>query len=616
VFGDLSYLERPHFWCTLDRLFEPLGTNPLPPVALASQATVLDLLRQGERTPPAVLYEAAPGDGLSMLTAERVDHRLGPVYRQLVGRTATSARFGEADGVQAHYTLPDSLAHARFVGRQVRTTADTVGAASTAIALVAVAGAGFFWVERRRGEVALLLSKGVGPAALSLKALLESTLPLLVGAGAGALAAVQAVYAFGPSRAFDSREVHAAERLSALAALAALGLLTAAAAVRTAQVEQRMAGLPERRRVAVPFVVAGAAAGALAAAAAIARSSSYTQLGSRGSSLGLIVVLFPLLLLAGGAGLLAALGHWLLPRTRRRAAGWPTAAYLALRRVAAAGPSALALSAGAVVSVGILLYASVVASSARATVVAKASISVGSDNAVFLSEPVAPRLPPSLRARATPVMSTAFDLEGAQVDVLGIDRASFARAALYHEGFAGRSLSSLLGTLARRTTAVPVIAVAGDAVPDSFDIPSGDRAVPARVVARARAFPGMSGETAMVVADEAVLRAHGIRGGEQLWVKGRTAAVVAALDRAHIGTITVVRAKLNEATSSLLPLATSLGYFKALGLLGGAVTLSGALFYLASRERARRLAAVMARGMGLTRGSPAVRWYSSWEGCC
>ncbi|HEV7887030.1 MAG TPA: hypothetical protein VGO92_05690, partial [Acidimicrobiales bacterium] len=52
-----------------------------------------------------------------------------------------------------------------------------------------------------------------------------------------------------------------------------------------------------------------------------------------------------------------------------------------------------------------------------------------------------------------------------------------------------------------------------------------------------------------------------------------------------------------------LPLATSLGYFQALGLLGGAVTLCGAVFYLASRERARRLAGVMARGMGLTRAT-------------
>ncbi|MDQ1444113.1 MAG: putative transport system permease protein, partial [Acidimicrobiaceae bacterium] len=73
--------------------------------------------------------------------------------------------------------------------------------------------------------------------------------------------------------------------------------------------------------------------------------------------------------------------------------------------------------------------------------------------------------------------------------------------------------------------------------------------------------------------------------------------------RARIGVVTTTVAKTNEAASSLLPLATSLGYFKALGLLGGTVTLCGAVFYLASRERARRLAGVMARGMGLTRGT-------------
>ena len=609
VFQDLTYVDRDHFWCTLDRQFQPLGSNPLPPVALVSQALMLHLLQEGGGTPPSVIYEAAPADRLSMPRAEAVDRRLRAARQDLVEQrdTGTGAGFGFDDGVLSHFTMPDTLTHARLVGRQVRTTADTIGAASTAIALVAVAGAGFFWVDRRRREIALLLAKGVGPAALSLKALLESALPLLAGTAVGFAIAVEAVYAFGPSDAFDARAVRGAARLSVVAIAVALGLLALAVAIRTGRAERRMSAAPRSGRIGSRVIVPAAAAVALGAATVIGRSAGYTQLrsGGRPSSLGLILVVFPLLVLGGGAAAVVAIGGWLLPRTRRWASRWPVAAYLAVRRIAAGGPAALALIAGAVVSAGVLLYASTVATSARKTVIARATVSVGSDNLVFLADPRRPVLPPALRKRGTTVMSTALVVGRTKVDVLGIDPKTFAAGAFYDRSFSGQSLSSLIRAVEHQpgggSGEIPVVVVDGSAMPDQFSFKPGDPATGARVVARVRAFPGMSGERPMLVADESLLRARGVTGTEELWVKGETAEVVAELNRAHIGTSTVVRAKLNEAASSLLPLATSLGYFKALGLLGGAVTLAGAVFYLASGERARRLAAVMARGMGLTR---------------
>lgn len=606
VFEDMTYLERPGFWCSMSRSFEPLGSNPLPPVALADQAELLRLLANGQRTPPTVMWELPPADGMSLPEADAVNERLAAIDADLRHFGPFAEQFGDADGLLLHLGMGSTAEHAHTVSRQVRTTADTVGTAGTFIALVAVAAAGFFWVDRRRNEVSLLLAKGVGPAALALKAALESVLPVAIGAAAGAAVGIAAVRAFGPSSAYDAHAVNEAVRLSAAAAAAGLVLLGAAAAVRIQRAEQRMAGAPHHANAAAPFLLACLTIGAVAIGIAIERAVGATQLGGDEptKSLGLVVVVFPLLVLAGGGGLAAVLGHVLLPRTRRMGKTWPMAPYLALRRVATAGPLALALTAGAVLSAGILLYASVVADSARATVVAKAGIGVGADMAVFLATDDVPELPPDLARRTTAIIRSAAntaDEANVHVGLLGIDRATFGRAALYDGSFAGgRSLAALLDELDVRTdgNTIPVIAADAAALPDEFAI---DGPVAVKVVARVRAFPGMTGEQPLLVADEAVLRAHGILGNRQLWIHGATSSVQAQLDRARVPVVTSIRSKANEAASSLLPLATSLGYFKALGILGGTVTLTGAVFYLASRERARRLAGVMARGMGLSR---------------
>ncbi|HEV7885992.1 MAG TPA: FtsX-like permease family protein, partial [Acidimicrobiales bacterium] len=544
VFDDLTYVERPRFWCSMYRSFEPLGSNPLPPVALADQGTLLRLLGQSSRRPPSVMYEVPPADGLSVPRAQGLADRLNRVFDDLQNDGPFAQRFGFEDGLQTHMALPGTIDHAHLVARQVRTTADTVGAASTAIALVAVAGAGFFWVDRRRAEVALLLAKGVSPSAIAAKAALESALPLAVGGLAGTGAAVAAVQAAGPSPAFDGQATATAAALAALAAVSALALLAVAAAVRTSRAEQRMAGVPQHRRGLVPFALAAAAAVAIAAALAIEHATGYTQLNAsrHSSSLGLIVVVFPLLVLVGGGALIAVVGHWLLPRTRRLGGRWPAAPYLAVRRVATAGPLALALTAGSVLSVGILLYASVVAASARATVVAKASIGVGSDMAVFLADPSKPALPPDLARRATPVLRTAADVGEDQVDVLGVDPATFGRGAFYDRAFGGKPLHVLLDKLKTATNAgslLNVILADGVRLPSRFDLPTGSGPpVNVRVVARAAAFPGMSGESPLLIADEDALRAHGVTGNRQLWVKGSTQSVLAQLDRARIPVVT------------------------------------------------------------------------------
>jgi putative ABC transport system permease protein len=79
-----------------------------------------------------------------------------------------------------------------------------VSSAGLAVALLLVAAAGSYWVDRRRREVTLLAAKGVGPAAIALKAGLEMAPPAAAGALAGWALAILLVTAFGPSDLLDA----------------------------------------------------------------------------------------------------------------------------------------------------------------------------------------------------------------------------------------------------------------------------------------------------------------------------------------------------------------------------------------------------------------------------
>lgn len=132
--------------------------------------------------------------------------RLG--RRQRPGRAGSGADAGGGDAGAAEEGAGDvSPEDARFVtssldtslpfvGRRGRATQSSVGGGVWPVAgLAALAGVGFvaaagsLWADRRRRELRLLSVRGVSPAGLGFKAVLELVLPLAVGAaGGGALA--------------------------------------------------------------------------------------------------------------------------------------------------------------------------------------------------------------------------------------------------------------------------------------------------------------------------------------------------------------------------------------------------------------------------------------------
>ena len=180
------------------------------------------------------------------------------------------------------------------------------------LALLLVGAAGSYWADRRSREVRLLSSRGVGPGALAVKAVLELALPAIAGTVLGWLAARWLVALLGPSPRLDAAAPWQAG-LTALAALAAgLGLLALVAGLRSRAATERPVGARRGWVTRLPWelLILAAAAGCWLRL----RGSDAVTLDAGIAQINLLVVAFPLLFLAGAAVLVMRLLALLLPR--------------------------------------------------------------------------------------------------------------------------------------------------------------------------------------------------------------------------------------------------------------------------------------------------------------
>src|SRR5439155_27207207 len=113
----------------------------------------------------------------------------------------------------------------------VKGSIETISLAGRLVALIVVAAAGIYWVDRRRTEVALLSAKGVGWAGLSAKVLLETAPLAALAAAGGWLAGTWLVKAVGPTPSLDPAARSSALHPVLLTTAVALGLLALAAAL-------------------------------------------------------------------------------------------------------------------------------------------------------------------------------------------------------------------------------------------------------------------------------------------------------------------------------------------------------------------------------------------------
>lgn len=618
TYRDLLTSPRVPYWCSQATTVyaeghDPFSNAPIYPVLLMDDAT---LLRLGQplglfafETWEAPVVEA----GLTVHRAAAVGAALDGVPSRLF---AHSLYFSDQYPVQATYRtdLPSMAKRAAFVRESVSSTVLPIALAGVGVALLVVAAAASYWVDRRRGEVDLLISRGVGPLGLAAKATLEMLPATVLGLLGGWGLAILLVRGVGPSPLLDAGAPWTALLRVVPALAAAILVLALVAGVRTRAVAEKVRGSRRSRWLLVPWelLVVGGAAALLVV---LVRRGTEVDNFSFGSVARVdpVLLAFPLLFLLGAVVLVARLFEPPLRRLGRGGGRLRPPSYLASRRVAGAPLVSLLLIAATALPVGVLAYGSTITSSMRLTLDAKTHLFVGSDLKVQL--PYDAKVPASLRHDVTEVRYLDDRLlDGTEVDILGVDPATFPRQAYWRGAFADRSLPDLMRLLSGpEVGGRPPVVVARGSSGHSFATgdatlglqgeaaDSGTKQVPVRVVAAVRDFPGEAHDRPLVVMDKTRLERVSTLGFRQLWAAGdadRSAALIAGHG---VQATFPVRASSVLDASTYLPVTYTFELLQALAYLTGAVALGGLLLYVESRTRARRVAYVFVRRMGLSR---------------
>jgi len=617
IYQSLVGTVLPRFWCSETSIFGSYDSAfPPPPVVLASQGTlgiVLQSLHMNYLNSFSWERDLSPGLNIdetakALGALNRFDSSIGVVSTGLFADSAGSS-FG-GGGISGAANVDNGLtfivAHARAIETALRSGILPVTLAGVVVCALLVAAAGSYWADRRRIEVALLSSKGAGPVALGLKAALENLAPVVLGALAGWAAAYGLVVGIGPSTEIPTSATLDALAAAAVAGLAALILvwLVATARVRSADsshtaIRSRLAKLPFEL---VPLGVSIWAWSSLG-------QQSLQAAGTSAPGVGPSFLAFPILFVLSAAALSARLTSVVLSSRwfRRVTSGFGHPGWLASRRLAGSPRIAAICVASVAAAVGVLIYGSALTTSQNSTLTAKASVFVGSTTSLQLASP-AP-VPPELASTTTAVLySPNAQIGDTNVDVIGVDPRTFAKGAFWDSSFSPQSLQTLLDEVSdTRSTggAVPVIE-AGGFLSGSLSLQSYGiftKPAPLKIVADLKSFPGENGQNLLIVMSRASLITFHLQAVEQLWSRDTDQVVLGDVDRAGDSAAILVTTGNVLDQTTFAAVSWTFSYLQALGILAGAVIVGGLLLFVSTRARARALAYVLSRRMGLRRAS-------------
>jgi putative ABC transport system permease protein len=602
VYRNLADLPEADFWCPVRKSIYQgslFSDRAPPPVLLVSDQATLVRLSRALGSPELVeLYERPLRLPLTLPQAEQTAGR----FHQVAARFGDYVTWGDMRVETGSLDFAVRRAHA-VAGALAAPVSATAWAGSGA-ALLLVAAAGRLWVERHRREVRLLAAKGVGPVVLGVQGGLEMLGPLVAGALLGWLAALWLVPLLGPSRLLDPGAPAAALGRVAVVTAAGLAALVAVTGLTSRRLVETPLGRRPRWVALVPWELTLLAGSVVLWARVRASGLPVVTVGPSIPSLTPAQMLFPLVFLLGATLLAIRVVAWLLPRLRRLGQGWPNAPYLASRRLTGTPRAALLVVLTAAVPIGVMMFSAALTGTLRYTTDAKAQVFVGSDTAVGVigDQPV----PDGLGLPATVVRRIdGASVDGAQVDVLVVDPASFARAAFWDHRFAHQPLAELLARLGGGDLPAVAVGLPGTAQP-TLRLPTvaGGVDVPARVVATAAAFPGQRGRPLLVVGRRRLDWLPGLLvAGTELWVRGPPAAAQQAVARAGLPVRSVVTAGQASQAPNLVAVVWTFDFLQALGLLAAAMAAAGLLLYLHARQQRSQLAYLLARRMGLSRAS-------------
>jgi putative ABC transport system permease protein len=592
---------------------------PPPPQPLIVDPPVFDelvstlQLRRG-----GVAWQAAVDQDLTFDDAVEVDRGLDIVADTVTDVSTREGRLlqrcytgfcGRVNGPSFTSSMGDVLTQVQRRLAAVESPAELLRVAGLLVALVVVAAAGAFAMSARRVEASLLFARGTGPRTVGARAGLEALLPCVVGAGVGLALAVTLVSAVGPNGPVAASARSTALRaalVGATVAVVTIAIVSAVSFLRHS--EHHRARL--RFLTKVPWEIALIAGALLVLARLRTDGALVTDAASSVSRPSPLVLLFPVLFLAGFAVLAARLAVAALRAGRRWSAGLPPATFLAVRRLVDAPQLTMLLVGASALCLGLFVQAQAMADSMRTTMDAKAGVYVGADVQARTDYGYEPP-PPEFGAPYTRVtrqyQSGTFDT-GVPFDLLAVDAATVTDVAYWDDGFADESFEALVGGLVPedRTGPLPVIvARSRGAEPTGIELASST--LPVEVIGEARAFPGMSSIRPLVVVDaQRLLEAVGddvnpldVPGAStELWIRGSVSEAMVALSTLpYVPSIVLTTEEVKD-IPHIAAVIDAFLVMNVLGLAAAFLVLAAIVMYLQARQRSQ----VVSYGLSLRMG--------------
>jgi putative ABC transport system permease protein len=604
IYRNLAREKRPWFWCSMAQSFDALSNEDRPPVALVTPETMASLLQQatgGRR----MWWEVAPS--LSAWT-ESSAKKAYPALRSVVDtlKRNEGSLASAIDAGKASVDQEGSLAHAKRARDATMAVLLPVAFGATFVCFLLLLLAAEAWRSRRAQILVLLSQRGFGPAQLGVMAVAEFSTPIAAGLACGWLLAVKVVPVVGPSAVVEASVVRSSAALAA-------GLVIVACLIvfllMFFDLRRDVATTSDRKRRRLPWEQA------CVALAVAAGYEMRNRVGSSGGRVDSLVTAFPVLLLAGAAGLLtrfvvAGIARLQAVATMVRRA-WLS---LAAGRLAANRSRTIPTITALAVSSGVVLFTASLASTVTATATAKSTLGLGSAQVAVLStndqlatvqQSGLANTTVALRASENTVLVT----EKPPVDVLGIDPATFAGGAYWEAEFSDTSLKELLARLMNtpadgdgRLSAIAV----GDELPNSFaiELPTAQASVRTKVtvVGRARFFPGLglNSNRPLVVVPLASLTRANIEGRPEVWTNRVDIDLDALIRRSGTQPERTIRASVKRSADSSYQV-NALRSARAVGGCAVVASLSAIWLYFAGFGDRRRRDRTIAKMLGLSR---------------
>ncbi|HEY8546344.1 MAG TPA: hypothetical protein VIL36_14890, partial [Acidimicrobiales bacterium] len=299
VYRDLR-AGRDRHWCSMRWYFEPRSAGGSAPavVALFDPDELRGLLAAAGVHSAEAWWEYPPDpESWDLPTADAATRELARIVDRANNRiTGLGAALGYGP---SSADIPRSVRKAERTAASVESVAGPVALGTIGVAVVMLLAAARSWLTRRAQEVTVLSLRGAGPLTLALKATAELLPALVVGTGLGVASAVAVVRAIGPHPRVGDEAVADGLLVVGAALVVALVALTVVVAAGVRRVGVGAGGAAPRRSLPPwePAVLA------LAAAALYELRTRDTVVDE--THVDGLLLLFPLLLLAGGAGSVA-----------------------------------------------------------------------------------------------------------------------------------------------------------------------------------------------------------------------------------------------------------------------------------------------------------------------